>query len=180
MKNSLKMTLVSGFFILLTGCATFTFQFMSRADGKIYVGSNQNSFSKLFPIKYETSSNENEANIAENKKAYLSKYSKEIDFSRDDIERVSITFVCTDTKDRPSNEEMLQFTNLAEIHCSACVDYWKSASERVLVTQGYDCGEYDTGFYVDQNLEYYSQENISNNDLYELQHQFILNQKFVD
>lgn len=39
MKSRFMFAIVYGFMLLLSGCATFTFQFMSRADGKIYVGS---------------------------------------------------------------------------------------------------------------------------------------------
>jgi hypothetical protein len=61
----------------------------------------------------------------------------------DQLERISLTVKFTDGLGMPTNNDMLNFSRMAEVDCEAMI---RAPYLGTFVMQGYDCGDYDTGY----------------------------------
>jgi hypothetical protein len=84
----------------------------------------------------------------------------------DYISSISVTLEFSDNSERPSNEDMLEISEIADIDCEALV-FDKETDQ--LVRQGYEMGDYETGYYSNEAQDYYLGNDEFNKDLLDLQ-----------
>lgn len=94
----------------------------------------------------------------------------------DYISSICVTLEFSDDSERPTNEAMLAISEVANIDCEALV--FDEESDQ-LVRQGYEMGDYETGYYSNEAEDYYLGNDEFNKDLLDLQSTKIVQKRIV-
>ncbi len=121
------------------------FQSLGWNIEKSYLGLLNEQYEKLYAFDFidphgTTSISKSEEYI----KNFLADYASQFNFVLSELEAISVTLICDESKARPSDEEMLKFSHNADLDCEAIVYFGES--DDLLVMQGYERGEYETGY----------------------------------
>lgn len=151
---------------------------MGRIVKEVYVGIYP-EYSNLYAINLPALTSKKSSKVMENKAiSDFLKSSKEelIKIWPDELERISITFKFTDGKSIPTDSDMLNFSSLANIDCEAMI---RLPNFGTLVIQGYEGGDYDTGYISNDEDEVYLMRNDYQKFLVDLQDPLIINERLI-
>ena len=124
--------------------AVLAFKQLSRRVDSVFVGIWPD-YSKLYPLNFSILRGSKDANVDKKQLLAFIECAKDVLSSTwpDEIERISLTFRFNDDQGIANNESLLQFSAKASIDCEAMC---KDTQTGLLFMQGYENGDYDTGF----------------------------------
>jgi TPR repeat protein len=151
---------------------------IGRTIKEVYVGIYPN-YSNLYAINLPMLKGKKSSKVMENKAIsdFLESSKEElIEIWPGELERISITFKFADGKSIPTDSDMLNFSRLANVDCEAMI---RLPSLGTLVIQGYEGGDYDTGYISNDEDEIYLMRNDYQKFLVDLQDPLIINERII-
>jgi hypothetical protein len=94
----------------------------------------------------------------------------------DEIDHISVTFEFCDDYGMPTDADMLRFSEVADIDCEAVIF---DEDTKQLVCQGYERGEYETGYYSNEQAEIYLADHKYQKTLKDLQDEKMLIKRMI-
>ena len=94
----------------------------------------------------------------------------------DEVDHISVTIEFCDDYGMPTDVDMLRFSEVADIDCEAVIF---DEDTKQLVCQGYERGEYETGYYSNDQAEIYLADHEYQKTLKDMQNEKILKKRMI-
>ena len=133
-----------------------------------YLGLLNEQYEKLYAFEFKdptgTTTSTKGNKFIEN---FIQDFGSQFNFVLNELEAISVSLICDGSKSRPSDEEMLVFSHNADLDCEAIVYF--DENDDLLVMQGYERGEYETGYFNCGQTDDHTENNEFNKYFFALQ-----------